>query len=113
MLLKRNLTMPKQIKVAARSEAPLVAGAIVGILREQSEVHVQAVGANAVNQAVKAMAIARSYLAADNTDLYARPSFVTILIKGRNCSAIRFHVCAVQGALPNTDLGLGNTPRPR
>ncbi len=102
--------MPKQIRVAASSEAPLVAGAIVGVLREHSEAHVQAVGANAVNQAVKAMAIARSYVAADNIDLYVRPSFVSILINGRSCSAIRFHVHSVHGAMPDVDLGVGETP---
>ncbi|MBI1294079.1 stage V sporulation protein S [bacterium] len=87
--------MQKPIKVAAKSDAPLVAGAIVGIVREHGQAQIQAVGANAVNQAVKAVAIARSYLVEEKMDLYTMPTFVTIEIGGRSCTAIRFYVRAM------------------
>ena len=54
------------VKVAANSRSTSVAGAIAGIVRERGRVDVQAIGAGAVNQAVKAIAIARGYLELDN-----------------------------------------------
>lgn len=65
------------LKVSAKSVPNSVAGAIAGIVRDQSEVEVQAVGAGAANQAIKAVAIARGYLATSGIDLVCIPAFAT------------------------------------
>jgi stage V sporulation protein S len=61
-------------------------------MRETHEVEVQAIGAAAVNQAVKAIAIARGYLSEEDTDIWCIPSFVEVDIDGAERTAIRFHV---------------------
>ena len=60
---------PDIIKVSARSRSTAVAGAIAGVMRQHSSAEVQAIGAGAVNQAVKALAIARGYLERDEIDI--------------------------------------------
>ncbi len=80
------------IKVATTSRSTSVAGAIAGVIREQGHVDVQAIGAGAVNQAVKAIAIARGYLELDNIYIYCIPSFSEISIEGKERTAVRFHV---------------------
>lgn len=84
--------MIKTIKVAARSDAALVAGAIAGMLREGHQIVLQAVGANAVNQMVKAAAIARSYLVEDGLDLLVVPDFTKVRIGGIDRTALRLLV---------------------
>jgi stage V sporulation protein S len=84
--------MTKLIKVATHSESSLVAGAIVGLLRETQQAEVQAIGANAVNQAVKAVAIARSYLDEHDLDLTMAPSFTKVQINDQAQTALRFHI---------------------
>lgn len=84
--------MAGHVRVSASSHATKVAGAIAGILREAPRVEVQAIGAQAVNQAVKALAVARSYLIDDGWDLFAQPSFVTIDSGGEPRSALVFEV---------------------
>ncbi|MCK4315088.1 MAG: stage V sporulation protein S [Anaerolineae bacterium] len=80
------------IKVAATSRSTAVAGAIAGVMREQERVDVQAIGAGAVNQAVKAVAIARSYLELDGIDIVCVPSFVEVMIDGQERTAVRLGV---------------------
>ncbi len=80
------------IKVSARSRSTSVAGAIAGVIRERGEVEVQAIGAGAVNQAVKAMAIARGYLERDSLDINFQPYFVDVDIDGQERTAVRFAV---------------------
>ena len=80
------------IKVAATSRSTAVAGAIAGVLREQEQVDVQAIGAGAVNQAVKAVAIARNYLELDGIDIVCIPSFVEVMIDGNERTAVRLGV---------------------
>ncbi|MEE9615475.1 MAG: stage V sporulation protein S [Anaerolineae bacterium] len=80
------------IKVAATSRSTAVAGAIAGVMREQEQVDVQAIGAGAVNQAVKAVAIARSYLEQDGIDIVCVPSFVEVVIDGQERTAVRLGV---------------------
>ncbi len=80
------------IKVAATSRSTAVAGAIAGVMREQEQVDVQAIGAGAVNQAVKAVAIARSYLELDGIDIICVPSFVEVVIDGQERTAVRLGV---------------------
>jgi stage V sporulation protein S len=80
------------VKVAANSRSTSVAGAIAGIIREQGRVDVQAIGAGAVNQAVKAIAIARGYLELDEIEIACIPSFCEVLIDGKERTAMRFAV---------------------
>ena len=80
------------IKVSAKSRSTAVAGAIAGIIRETSRAEVQAIGAGAVNQAVKAVAIARSYLALEGHDIVCVPAFAEVDIDGQERTAIRLLV---------------------
>jgi stage V sporulation protein S len=69
-----------------------LAGCIAGVIREQGRVEVQAVGAAAVNQAVKATAIAREFLVHDGLDIVLIPSFTQVMIGDQEKSALRFMV---------------------
>jgi stage V sporulation protein S len=80
------------IRVAAQSRSTSVAGAIAGVVREHGRAEVQAIGAAAVNQAVKAAAIARSFLALDGLDMVCIPSFADVEIGGQQRTAIRLTV---------------------
>ncbi len=80
------------IKVASSSRSTAVAGAIAGVMREQSHVDVQAIGAGAVNQAIKAVTIARGYLELDGIDIICVPEFVEVLIDGQERTAVRLKV---------------------
>lgn len=80
------------IKVASHSRTAAVAGAIAGVMREIHRVEVQAIGAAAVNQAVKAMIIAKSYLAEEGVEVSFTPSFVDVMIEDQARTAIRFLV---------------------
>ena len=84
--------MSDVIKVSARSRSTSVAGAIAGIVRERGRVEVQAIGAGAVNQAVKAAAIARGYLAEDNIDIVLIPYFTEVEIENMERTAVRLVV---------------------
>ena len=77
------------IKVSAQSRTSAVAGAIAGVMRDTGKAEVQAIGAGAVNQAIKAMVIAKGYLAEEGVDIVCIPSFVEILIDGQERNAIR------------------------
>ena len=68
----------EMIKVSAQSRSTAVAGAIAGVMRERKYVEVQAIGASAVNQAIKAVAIARDYLALDGIPIVCIPEFVEV-----------------------------------
>jgi stage V sporulation protein S len=80
------------IKVAATSRSTAVAGAIAGVMRERGQVDVQAIGAGAVNQAVKAVTIARGYLELDGIDIVCVPSFVEVTIDDQERTAVRLSV---------------------
>ena len=77
------------LKVSARSYPNSVAGAIASVMRENDAVEVQAVGAGASNQAIKAIAIARGYLAPIGVDLICYPAFANVEIDGESRTAIR------------------------
>jgi stage V sporulation protein S len=77
------------IKVSAHSRSTAVAGAIAGVMRDHQHAEVQAIGASAVNQAVKAIAIARNYLALDGIQIVCLPEFVEIDIEGQERTAVR------------------------
>lgn len=80
------------LKVSAKSQPKSVAGAIAAVLREAGEVEVQAVGAGAVNQSVKAIAIARGYVVANGIDLICIPAFAKITIDDEERTAMRFQI---------------------
>lgn len=80
------------IKVSARSRTASVAGAIAGVVREAGKAEVQAIGAGAVNQSVKAIAIATGYLAEEDVHVVAVPSFTEVMIDGQERTAIRILV---------------------
>ncbi len=80
------------LKVASDSDPNSVAGALAGLIREEGSAEMQAIGAGAINQAVKAIAIARGYVAPSGVDLIAVPGFVDIEIDNEERTAIRFRV---------------------
>ena len=80
------------LKVSAKSRSTAVAGAIAGVVRETNRAEVQAIGAGAVNQAIKAVAIARGYLAEDGIDAICIPSFTEVIIGEQERTALRFVV---------------------
>ncbi len=96
------------LKVSTRSNPNSVAGAMAGAVRQTGVVHVQVVGAGALNQAVKAVAIARGYLADTGIDLVCIPSFADIAIDGERRTAIRLSIedRALEPAPPAAGQGL-------
>ncbi|MBP7868772.1 MAG: stage V sporulation protein S, partial [Firmicutes bacterium] len=69
-----------------------VAGALAGVIRERGGAEVQAIGAGAINQAVKAVAIARGFVAPSGLDLVCVPAFVDVTIDGEERTAIKLIV---------------------
>ena len=84
------------LKVSSHSSPNSVAGAIAGVIREKKMVEVQAVGAGAANQAVKAIAIARGYLAPIGVDLICIPAFANIQIDGEDRTRSEEHTSELQ-----------------
>lgn len=80
------------LKVSAQSKPKSVAGALAAVLRDNISAEVQAVGAGAVNQAVKAIAITRGFVAPNGIDLVVVPAFSEISIDGEERTAIKFIV---------------------
>ena len=80
------------LKVSTRSRPSAVAGAIAGVIRESGSAEVQSIGAGATNQAVKAVAIARSYLLEEGIDIICVPSFIDVAIDEEERTAIRLLV---------------------
>lgn len=80
------------LKVSAKSSPKSVAGALAAIIREKKFVEIQAIGAGAVNQAIKAIAIARGYVAPNGINLVCIPAFSEVEIEGEERTAIKFMV---------------------
>jgi stage V sporulation protein S len=80
------------LKVSARSRSTAVAGAIAGVVREHGRAEVQAIGAGAVNQALKAVAIARAFLALDGLDVICIPAFVDVEVHDEERTALKLIV---------------------
>lgn len=80
------------LKVSAQSQPKSVAGALAAVLRGNISAEVQAVGAGAVNQAIKAIAITRGFVAPNGIDLVVVPAFSEINIEGEERTAIKFIV---------------------
>ena len=89
-----RITMGEVMKVSADSKPKAVAGALAAVLREKGSVELQAIGAGAVNQAVKAIAITRGFVAPNGIDLFAIPAFTKVEIEGEERTAIHFLVKA-------------------
>ena len=77
------------LKVSSKSNPNSVAGALAGVLREKGSAEIQAIGAGALNQAVKAIAIARGFVAPSGMDLVCVPAFTDINIEGDQKTAIK------------------------
>lgn len=80
------------LKVSAHSRPSAVAGAIAAVIRNHGRADVQAIGAGATNQAIKAIAIARDYLQPDNIDIVVVPAFIDVVIAEEERTAIRLVV---------------------
>ena len=80
------------IRVSAKSRSTAVAGAIAGVVRENGRADVQAIGAGAVNQALKAVTIARGFLELDGIYVVLVPSFTVVDIGGQQRTALRLTV---------------------
>jgi stage V sporulation protein S len=82
------------LKVSAKSNPNSVAGAIAGVLREKGNTEIQAIGAGALNQAIKAIAIARGFVAPSGVNLVFVPAFTDVLINNEHRTAIKLLVGA-------------------
>ncbi|MBM7572453.1 stage V sporulation protein S [Aquibacillus albus] len=80
------------LKVSSKSNPSSVAGAIAGMLRENGKTEIQAIGAGAINQSIKAVAIARGYIAPSGINLICIPAFTTITINNEERTAIKLIV---------------------
>lgn len=80
------------LKVSARSNPNSVAGALAGVVRENGQAEMQAIGAGAINQAIKAVAIARGFVAPSGIDLVCIPAFTDITIENEERTAIKLIV---------------------
>lgn len=79
----------KLLRVSAKSNPNSVAGALAGAIRERGKTEMQAIGAGAVNQAIKAVAISRGFVAPSGIDLVCVPAFVDVQIDGEERTAIK------------------------
>ncbi|SDN30247.1 stage V sporulation protein S [Alkalicoccus daliensis] len=80
------------LKVSAKSNPNSVAGALAGVIREKGTAEIQAIGAGALNQSIKAVAIARGFVAPSGIDLICVPAFTDIEIDGEERTAIKLIV---------------------
>ncbi|MCG8500123.1 MAG: stage V sporulation protein S [Firmicutes bacterium] len=80
------------LKVSSKSSPNSIAGALAGVIREKGFAEIQAIGAGALNQAVKAVAIARGFVAPAGIDLICIPAFTDITIEGEERTAIKLIV---------------------
>lgn len=77
------------LKVSSKSNPNSVAGALVNVFREKGTVEIQAIGAGALNQAIKAIAIARGFVAPSGKNLVCIPAFTDVVIDGDERTAIK------------------------
>ncbi len=83
------------LKVGTKSKPNSVAGALANAFREKGEVEIQAIGAGALNQAIKSIAIARGFVAPSGNDLVCIPAFTDIQIDGEEKTAIKLIVKSI------------------
>lgn len=77
------------LKVSSKSNPNSVAGALAGVIREKGSAEIQAIGAGALNQAIKSIAVARGFVAPSGIDLVCVPSFTDVYIDGEERTAIK------------------------
>lgn len=82
----------EELKVSSKSNPNSVAGALAGIIRENGKAEMHAIGAGAINQSVKAIAIARGFVSPTGVDLICIPAFIEIEIDGEKRTGIKFLV---------------------
>ena len=82
----------ESLKVSSKSNPSSVAGALANVFKDRSSVEIQAVGAGAINQAIKAIAIARGFVAPSGKNLVCTPAFQDISIEGEERTAIKLIV---------------------
>ncbi|MBC6003150.1 stage V sporulation protein S [[Eubacterium] tenue] len=80
------------LKVSSKSNPNSVAGALAGVIREKGSAEIQAIGAGALNQAIKSIAVARGFVAPSGIDLVCIPSFTDVYIDGEERTAIKLLV---------------------
>lgn len=80
------------LKISAKTSPNAIAGAIAGVIKESGKVELQAIGAGAINQAVKAVAIARGFVAPSGIELVCMPAFTEIKIDDQDRTGIKFLV---------------------
>lgn len=80
------------LKVSSKSSPNSVAGALAGVIRENGAAEIQAIGAGALNQSIKVIAIARGFLAPSGIELVCIPAFADVTIDGEERTAIRLVV---------------------
>ncbi len=84
--------MVEVLKVSSKSNPNLVAGALVNILKENENIEIHSIGAGALNQSIKAVAIARGFVAPSGKDIVVIPSFLEVTIDGQVKTAIKLTV---------------------
>ena len=89
---RNDLIFMETLKVGSKSNPNSVAGALANVFREKGEVEIQAIGAGALNQAIKAIAIARGFVAPSGKNLVCIPAFTDIVIDGDERTAIKLIV---------------------
>ncbi|MBE5024640.1 stage V sporulation protein S [Olsenella sp. DSM 107455] len=94
------------LKVSSKSSPASVAGAIAGLVKDGIPVNIQCVGAGAVNQAIKAIAIARGFLIPTGIDISCAPTFSDVEIGGESRTAIRIAVYVHRITAPATPAGV-------
>lgn len=77
------------LKVSSKSNPNSVAGALAGVIREKGSAEIQAIGAGALNQAIKSIAVARGFVAPSGIELVCVPSFTDVKIEGEDRTAIK------------------------
>ena len=87
--------MNKLLKVSSKSNPNSVAGALTNVIKEYKYAEIQAVGAGALNQAIKSIAIARGFIAPSGSDIVCVPAFSEALIDGETKTAIKLIVEAI------------------
>ncbi|MEW6723641.1 MAG: stage V sporulation protein S [Bacillota bacterium] len=92
MAVAEGVVPTEVLKVSSKSNPNSVAGALAGVIRERGGAEIQAIGAGALNQAVKAVAIARGFVAPSGLDLVCVPAFTDIMIDGEERTAIKLIV---------------------
>lgn len=88
------------LRVSTQSRPAAVAGAIAGVIREHGQAELQAIGPGAINQVVKAIALARTYMQNEGSDLRCAPAFVDLMLNGEERIGMHFLVEKKAGIAP-------------